>query len=331
MRYLRKLQYKNFALWAAVVLAAVLDAAPSSAVERVYTLDPNQSSIAISGSVRTSAGTSQIQSQGPGSLTSDYSGTIRSDRANNTIQFLAGSSIDATVSGNWQPLATGAAGSAAADYGGRVSFLFGIVTINFAARDFVGDLSSGPLPIDVNGDFSLSTTTVSFLNGNLAYRSTTGDAGSESVVGESGTMSGTGSLTTQTRTEGVFEILSIPINSSFMIPVEDSTTVNLQLMGELVATAMLPDDLPGDFNQNGTVDAADYVVWRNGLGTTHTPADYDLWRAHFGQSAGIGAAGYPSGASAELLSASVPEPSALVLLAMAIVVAFGRRRATVTT
>ena len=33
--------------------------------------------------------------------------------------------------------------------------------------------------------------------------------------------------------------------------------------------------LPGDYNQNGVVDSADYVVWRNGLGTTYTQNDYN--------------------------------------------------------
>lgn len=55
--------------------------------------------------------------------------------------------------------------------------------------------------------------------------------------------------------------------------------------------------LPGDYNVNGTVDAADYVVWRKTLGGSITrytgadgsgngsvgPEDYDLWKSHFGQ------------------------------------------------
>ena len=36
--------------------------------------------------------------------------------------------------------------------------------------------------------------------------------------------------------------------------------------------------LPGDFDGNGIVDMADYVVWRAGLGTTFTQDDYDVWR-----------------------------------------------------
>jgi hypothetical protein len=58
-----------------------------------------------------------------------------------------------------------------------------------------------------------------------------------------------------------------------------------------------PPELPGDFNHNGVVDGADYVRWRDLLGTVYTQADYDVWRANFGNTAGVG--------SAE----SVPEPA----------------------
>jgi hypothetical protein len=78
--------------------------------------------------------------------------------------------------------------------------------------------------------------------------------------------------------------------------------------------------VPGDYNENGTVDAADYVVWRNVTGTAATlpnrnpgqagnigPADYDFWRANFGSGSGIG-----SGALSA--SAAVPEPASVLLL-----------------
>ena len=54
--------------------------------------------------------------------------------------------------------------------------------------------------------------------------------------------------------------------------------------------------LPGDYNHNNVVDAADYVLWRNTLGQTGSglaadgngngaidSADFDVWRAHFGK------------------------------------------------
>ena len=82
---------------------------------------------------------------------------------------------------------------------------------------------------------------------------------------------------------------------------------NLYTTGEITLLAI--PGLPGDFNSDGTVDSADYVVWRNGLGTSYTQNDYDVWRAHFGQTIGSG-----SGATA---SAAVPEPATTVLLMFA--------------
>jgi Endonuclease/Exonuclease/phosphatase family len=71
--------------------------------------------------------------------------------------------------------------------------------------------------------------------------------------------------------------------------------------------------LPGDYNDNGVVDAADYTVWRDNLditamlpndmiGGTIGAAQYDQWKAHFGAAAG-------SGGSAAGLAAGVPEPA----------------------
>jgi hypothetical protein len=77
-----------------------------------------------------------------------------------------------------------------------------------------------------------------------------------------------------------------------------------------------PLAIRGDYNQNGTVDAADYIVWRKNEGTskplpndpidgTIGPAQFDQWRANFGATAGSGA-----GVSA---NASVPEPETLAM------------------
>jgi len=74
--------------------------------------------------------------------------------------------------------------------------------------------------------------------------------------------------------------------------------------------------LLGDYNENGIVDAADYVVWRKNDGTQE---GYDMWRANFGRTAGTGAAGSAS--------AAVPEPATLLLLLVALcVMPFLRRQ-----
>lgn len=86
---------------------------------------------------------------------------------------------------------------------------------------------------------------------------------------------------------------------------------------EIVFLPESASTLPGDYNKNDVVDAADYVVWRNGLGTTYTQNDYVTWRTHFGQTAG--------GASASV-SVAVLEPASISMLLMAIVVAYTRLR-----
>ena len=68
--------------------------------------------------------------------------------------------------------------------------------------------------------------------------------------------------------------------------------------------------LPGDFNHDGTVDAADYTVWRNdALG----PEKYTEWKTHFGQLSGNQANG--AGQGAGVVSAVVPELASLILMA----------------
>jgi hypothetical protein len=62
---------------------------------------------------------------------------------------------------------------------------------------------------------------------------------------------------------------------------------------------------PGDFNDDGNVDAADYVVWRKAGGS---PAEYETWRSHFGQVGGGG-----SGSQAPGLIAT-PEAGGMWLL-----------------
>jgi hypothetical protein len=87
--------------------------------------------------------------------------------------------------------------------------------------------------------------------------------------------------------------------------------------------------VPGDYNGDGVVNAADYVVWRKTLGDTGNnlaadgnvngeidAGDEIVWREHFGQTAS-------SGASAD---AGVPEPNSLAVLMIGMVALSYRKR-----
>jgi hypothetical protein len=86
--------------------------------------------------------------------------------------------------------------------------------------------------------------------------------------------------------------------------------------------------IAGDYNNNGVVDAADYVVWRNNVGQSVTlpndstpgtvdQSDYTVWSAQFGNQAG---AGVGTGLT------NVPEPGSTALLLVATAPLFIGRR-----
>lgn len=103
------------------------------------------------------------------------------------------------------------------------------------------------------------------------------------------------------------------------------TTITLSVAGIL-----------GDYNRNGTIDAADYILWRKSLSLTGSalaadgnnngvidPADFTIWRNNYGAHASAG-----SGSGANLSGGSVPEPTSLIMLLIATMsVTLHRRRA----
>jgi hypothetical protein len=90
--------------------------------------------------------------------------------------------------------------------------------------------------------------------------------------------------------------------------------------------------VPGDYNQNGTVDAADYTKWRNSLdgpadslpnrnslnSGVINAADYDFWKSRFGESSGSGSVG--------VAGISAREPATWIVLSLGMFALLRRRR-----
>lgn len=97
-------------------------------------------------------------------------------------------------------------------------------------------------------------------------------------------------------------------------------SMNYQSVEYEVGPFVAPPELTGDFNGDGRVDAADYLVWRNTIGQSVSPyagadadgngviqgADMLLWKSHYGRAA----------AAAAVAAQPVPEPATGVLAAL---------------
>jgi hypothetical protein len=283
-------------------------------------------------------------------LKTTYTGTITVDVDSltnpTTITFLSASAVAAN-SGNWLPEVGGGSvgdpgvegdanpGTAApANYGFFLDYGPGLAVMYGASRDSIfsldapaqpvvaGQFDPAPLRVTIpQGEFDANISSNVF--GDSAARQTTTDlTGMNCVVNADTNNNGCGGAMGSYSVAGNLATLTVPID--FRI---GGGTPVVGFTGTFVATHQLGElGVPGDYNNNGTVDGADYVLWRKGgplQNEVDTPgtvdaADYAAWRARFGNTSGSGA-----GAS----SAAVPEPmSALLFLIGITYLRFKRRR-----
>jgi hypothetical protein len=105
-----------------------------------------------------------------------------------------------------------------------------------------------------------------------------------------------------------FDFAAAPLDSGLAwLTLQLPTSVSLRIV---------PAGIPGDYNGDASVNAADYVLWRNHNNTAVTlpndatpgtsAADYSVWRSHFGESQGS--------ASGAISNFAVPEPAAIMPL-----------------
>jgi hypothetical protein len=92
--------------------------------------------------------------------------------------------------------------------------------------------------------------------------------------------------------------------------------IGVHPVGSHVAGLLSIVNLAGDYNFDGSVDAADYVSWRKNPGGFGGQQGYDDWRSNFGQTLGSGA----------LSSRTVPEPLTAILIVFAAAMEICKRR-----
>lgn len=157
----------------------------------------------------------------------------------------------------------------------------GNVTMAADSRWVVELLGSTADRLTINGNLDLSAT------GNILDVLDLGKTGSSWVIATY-----TGTLT------GIFE----SITSGYTV--DYGTGTNSQI------TLMAAAGLAGDYNQDGRVNAADYVLWRkNPAGFGGNPGGYNTWKSNFGAVSG-------SGTSATSSSSAVPEPTTAMLFSL---------------
>jgi hypothetical protein len=180
--------------------------------------------------------------------------------------------------------------------------------------------------VTVNGDLSVSSTADG--NGKLAYEFETGDLLSQINVTGTATFNAGAILALDSAnaspTQTSYDLLTaasiVDSGISFSGPAGWAYQIVAGGNGQILRAVQTgPAGVPGDYNNNGTVDAADYVLWRNGgplqneidnPGTV-TAADYDAWRANFGK----------PGSGAGTSTTQVPEPAAGVLILISLMAA----------
>jgi hypothetical protein len=86
--------------------------------------------------------------------------------------------------------------------------------------------------------------------------------------------------------------------------------VDYERMSEAALAINAAAFLPGDFNHDDRVDAADYVVWRESIGAA---PEYALWRGNFGAVVAGSASASSLTNLASDAAAIVPEPATLLL------------------
>ena len=213
----------------------------------------------------------------------------------------------------------------------------------YGGRLIVGDLASG-FPSASLGTGNVTVFNAALVNGSARSQLTI-PTGALDAIADSATLTLGGGMNGFSQLSGfaelgtgVNEFVGAVVLGSTMYTTPGTTFGRVGIgatiesdeffIGDGIITIAALAGVPGDFNGNGIVDAADYVLWRKGgplqnevsNSGTVDEQDYLDWRAHFGNSG--------SGSGSGLQAAGgVPEPATIALVGLGVtLVGFSRRR-----
>lgn len=229
--------------WSGVCIAAVWlwGCVGVAGMAQTFTVDPSRSSVSVSGRALGNA----FKGQGPGSLTTTYSGTINSVIVGSTIAFPGGSAVTAANNGSWEPKVDGLPGKEPANYGATAGNF--LASAKAAARDLQLDLTSLlPLPV-TEGSFDASGLVFGVAAGSASALDVriTGLVQDSTRIPLTGLSTNAASVRGTLTTSGREQALTIPIDTQFFYDLAPPANNDTWLIfrGEVVATRMLSDEL----------------------------------------------------------------------------------------
>ncbi|MEX2310055.1 MAG: hypothetical protein WD738_20960 [Pirellulales bacterium] len=170
--------------------------------------------------------------------------------------------------------------------------------------------ASSPGALSIDGDFAQNAA------GELAIELSSASTYDQLLVTDNATLAGTLTVSLiDGFTPGIGQVFTIltadDVDETFdteLLPSVPNLEFNVVYNAQSVVLTVI-SALAGDYNSDGTVDAADYVLWRKNDGSQE---GYDTWRANFGATIATGS-GATAGSSSSA-DAAVPEPTLLALL-----------------
>lgn len=197
------------------------------------------------------------------------------------------------------------------------------------ATDFVAGAPMGMPYMDVNNVYNLSLSLQRF--DDPATEGTTGDtvfstvtvtertSGTEWSFGNFDAVTNTGTMLPDGISSDAWDYFVMTIGGETTSDDFDWLIDNFKV--EVIGSNE-PEGLAGDYNDDDKVDAADYTVWRDHLGSPTslpndatagvTPEDYNVWKQNFGMS-------LPGGGGGALGSNAVPEPGIFAMLIASVI------------